>query len=120
MKIEVHRVTHEYLSVEADSEPEAIRKAKSGGFDSIRKGNVVYSLPSKTLPSTMTQARNLIGAVGKAIVNPTPVSPEEQKRRLSICVKCEFLIDGKKCAKCGCNVSWKSRLEAWHCPIQKW
>jgi Family of unknown function (DUF6171) len=72
------------------------------------------------LPSVATQSRNLIGAAGKALMNPTPVSKEEQERRLRICHQCEFLIDGKRCQKCGCTVKWKALLEAWHCPISKW
>ena len=64
--------------------------------------------------------KNATTAARQAIRNPSPVSEEERERRLGICHACEFLIDGKRCAKCGCNVSWKTRLEAWHCPIQKW
>ena len=88
----------------------------------IRKGRVegdfLFIGPDK--PSLATQAKNLGTAIGQAIVNPTPVSKEEQERRLAICHQCEFLIEGKRCSKCGCYVNWKSRLEAWHCPIQKW
>ncbi len=76
--------------------------------------------PNRQMPSVATQAKNLIGAASKAILNPKAVSKEERERRLAICNACEFLVDGKRCAKCGCTVNWKSRLEAWHCPIEKW
>jgi hypothetical protein len=75
---------------------------------------------SPRLPSLAKQAHNIFGAAGKAIRNPTPVSSEERERRLAICHACEFLVDGKRCLKCGCHVNWKARLEAWHCPIEKW
>jgi len=71
-------------------------------------------------PSLIAQAASLMSAAGQAVKNPAPASKEEQDRRLSICHACEFLKDGKRCLKCGCYVNWKSRLEAWHCPINKW
>ena len=75
---------------------------------------------SPGLPSLTKQVHNIFGAAGKAIKNPTPVSTEERERRLAICHACEFLVDGKRCLKCGCHVNWKARLAAWHCPIDKW
>jgi len=75
---------------------------------------------SPKLPPVTRQAKNLICAARQAILNPKPVSKEERERRLAICQSCEFLKDGKRCLKCGCHVNWKSRLEAWHCPISKW
>jgi hypothetical protein len=74
----------------------------------------------RKLPSVGAQAVSIFGAAGKALLNPKPVSSEERERRLAICNACEFLIDGKRCQKCGCHVNWKSRLEAWHCPVGKW
>lgn len=78
-----------------------------------------YSL-NGTIPTLSAQASNFIRSAREAVANPKPVSVEERERRLSICNACEFLKDGKRCTKCGCTVSWKSRLEAWHCPISKW
>jgi hypothetical protein len=74
----------------------------------------------RQMPSVAAQAKNLVGAIGQAVINPKRVSQEERERRLSICRACEFLVGGKRCLKCGCGVNWKSRLEAWHCPIEKW
>jgi len=81
---------------------------------------VIDGISQQALPSLTAQAVNAVSAVRTAISNPVPISPEERERRLSICHACEFLIDGKRCMKCGCHVNWKSRLEAWHCPIEKW
>lgn len=75
---------------------------------------------ANTAAGVTTQAKGLAVAVGKAIQNPTPVSTEERERRLAICQACEFLVEGKRCLKCGCHVNWKTRLAAWHCPIDRW
>ena len=83
-------------------------------------GSTTSIVPVKQMPSVATQAKNAVSAVGQAIKNPTPVSNEEKERRLAICHACEFLVDGKRCLKCGCTVKWKALLEAWHCPISKW
>jgi len=112
----------------------AVAKGKPSGYveDVIAHGKVegntlfvqdadYVTLQKKyALPSLKTQIKNVFSATGKALMNPRPLSSEERERRLSICHECEFLIDGKRCQKCGCHVNWKSRLEAWHCPIQKW
>jgi hypothetical protein len=67
------------------------------------------------------RARGLSGAIVAAARNPARVPSDEQARRLAICDACEFFLrDKNRCAKCGCRLNWKSRLEAWHCPIQKW
>jgi len=47
------------------------------------------------------------------------VSNEERDRRFSICQACEFFT-GTTCRKCGCIVSFKTRLETEHCPVGKW
>lgn len=48
------------------------------------------------------------------------VSTEESKRRLSVCGDCQFFVDEKRCAKCGCFVGFKARLRSGTCPIGKW
>lgn len=98
------------LFVDADSLEKANELALSG------KGR----LQSSQFPSVGAQAVNIFGAAGEALLNPKPVSTEERERRLAICNACEFLIDGKRCSKCGCAVKWKAMLEAWHCPVEKW
>jgi Family of unknown function (DUF6171) len=76
------------------------------------------------IPSKLTMARNAITAAGQAAKSGfKKVSAEEKARRLAICQGCEFLVKGPKgerCSKCGCFVKWKTALEAWHCPINKW
>ena len=56
--------------------------------------------------------------------NPGPpenhVSQEEQQKRLEACQDCEFFVDGKRCAKCGCFMGFKIRLQSGHCPLKKW
>lgn len=86
--------------------------------------------PTKNkMPSKTQQLKNAVTATGKAIKSGFKRrNKEEQKRRFKICTggtgkkKCEFLIDKilKRCSKCGCCVGLKKKLEAWHCPIDKW
>jgi len=46
---------------------------------------------------------------------------EEMERRLSICRSCEFFKPRtEQCAKCGCFMKLKTKLEKAHCPIDKW
>lgn len=47
------------------------------------------------------------------------VSQEERDRRMDVCKGCEFL-KGSRCAKCGCNMNFKTRLVSGNCPIGKW
>lgn len=79
---------------------------------------------TEALPSIPTMANNAVVAAGRIILHGIKkVSDEEKARRLAICQKCEFLIrrsGSDRCAKCGCFLNFKSRLEAWHCPIKKW
>jgi hypothetical protein len=47
--------------------------------------------------------------------------PEEATRRLSICLDCPELIQiTKQCKKCLCFMQAKTKLQAAHCPINKW
>jgi hypothetical protein len=71
-------------------------------------------------PSLATQAANLAGAVVSAVKSRGKrVDPAEKDRRLAICAACPELVDGR-CRQCGCVASWKARLAAWSCPINKW
>ena len=45
---------------------------------------------------------------------------ELAETRLSICQKCEFLMETNRCAKCGCFVSAKVKAEMSKCPVGKW
>ena len=107
------------VRVSAESPTEARAKSRD-----VKASTTRVVLANGQVP-IVTQAKNVVKAVGQAIKNPTPVSKEEQERRLGICKgtvdtpKCDFYLNGR-CLKCGCYVNWKSRLEAWHCPIQKW
>ena len=49
------------------------------------------------------------------------VDQEEFDRRMSICHSCEFLKKpGLQCAKCGCFMKLKTKIDRAHCPIHKW
>jgi len=70
-------------------------------------------------PSLSTKIVNLSKAVveeTKAIVQgQEPVSAEEQHRRLTICMGCNYYDDGK-CLLCGCNMNVKTNFRTAHCP----
>jgi hypothetical protein len=49
------------------------------------------------------------------------VNQEEFDRRMAICEQCPFLKKpAKQCAKCGCFMKLKTKIERAHCPIHKW
>jgi hypothetical protein len=48
------------------------------------------------------------------------VTEEQQKQRLDICKKCEYLKKLDRCSKCGCVMSLKTKLKKAKCPIGKW
>ena len=76
-------------------------------------------------PNLPTKIANL----GKAIMEETkaivqgqePVSAEEQHKRLTICMGCNYYDDGK-CLLCGCNMNIKTGFRSAHCPYTppKW
>lgn len=41
------------------------------------------------------------------------------EERLNVCKECPH-FDGNSCRLCGCVVAWKAKIEAAHCPIDKW
>jgi len=105
---------------------EVISAGKSDGHTLYLEERVYQSLREKfnpKTPSVKAMAKSAVKSIFGAIKNPTKVSDEERDRRLAICRSCEFLIKTEKserCAKCGCFVTWKTKLEAWHCPVGKW
>lgn len=76
-------------------------------------------------PGMLEMAKNAIGAAKRfAQSGFAMASDEEFKRRMEICVSCEFWDSAArmgigKCAKCGCTSS-KLRLASEKCPLEKW
>ena len=57
------------------------------------------------------------------LINPNqPRSTEElHEFRLAICRTCEFFKPkSERCAKCGCFMQLKTKLEHAKCPVGKW
>ena len=82
-------------------------------------------LSFKEKPSMATMAKSLLDAAGQLIKKGVKrVSKKEKARRLEICRTCPHLESGgtkfERCQKCGCVLAFKSALEAWGCPINKW
>ena len=57
------------------------------------------------------------------ILNPNTgwVNEEVASQRYSLCASCPELIQlTKQCKKCGCFMTYKTKLENATCPIGKW
>lgn len=85
-------------------------------------GRPIPDPPSADFPPLATQAASLAAAAVRAVASGgKQVTPDERERRLSICRGCEhFDAEATRCRACGCYLNLKSRLDAWHCPIEKW
>jgi len=73
-------------------------------------------------PSLFKKAINFGGALVKHAWHGMPQSaPEEQKRRVSLCLACEHLMPSNgTCGKCGCVCAWKASWSDQKCPVGKW
>jgi hypothetical protein len=82
----------------------------------------VWMRSGVTLPPKRTMVRSFGEAVGDVMKHGISiVDDEEYKKRLAICDDCEyFLPKHERCSKCGCFMKGKAKVEAWHCPIDKW
>ena len=66
--------------------------------------------------------RNIVkGATGlaKSFAGIDIASDEDIQSRREVCEKCEFR-SGKKCGKCGCSISHKTRIAIEACPAGYW
>jgi uncharacterized Fe-S cluster-containing MiaB family protein len=76
-------------------------------------------------PDFLTKTKNFTKAIvqeTKAIIQgQEPVTPEEQHKRISICVGCDYYDNGK-CLICGCNMDLKTGLRTSKCVLNppKW
>lgn len=73
------------------------------------------------LPKIGTMLRNLVVS-GKVWARQgfSFVEKEEQQRRWEVCQRCEHLVGGTRCAKCGCFMKVKSQLAGMTCPDGRW
>lgn len=88
------------------------------------KGKVSEDYPQEVEIDIFSMAKGFAKAVvneTKAVVRKQPmVETSESTRRIDICKKCSFFINGNKCSKCGCFMKLKTRLRTGKCPIGKW
>jgi hypothetical protein len=56
------------------------------------------------------------------LINPDNYDKDQAEvdRRFAICQSCEFFTKRQTCAKCGCIMKLKTKLEKARCPIRKW
>lgn len=73
-------------------------------------------------PSLAAKIGNLVQAGADAARSGFEVRNGEQtEAALGICAECEHLVEGNfSCGLCGCNLDYKVKLHAWHCPAGKW
>lgn len=104
----------------------AAKKYASGWFDQYAKEDCLEGAPKFPhipMPTKWQMAKNLVAASVQAVRHRfKQVSKKEQKRRHTICkTACQwYRHNDDRCSKCGCFTSFKTRLEAWHCPENKW
>lgn len=102
----------QHLATEKDPARLAAFKARHDLMNGIQP---VYPSMATMAVNAAVSATRYVASGGKT------VDADEQARRLSICAECPFFVAGKhRCRKCGCWLKLKARVEAFHCPIDKW
>jgi hypothetical protein len=81
-------------------------------------------MEDKKLPDMLQMAKNLAttakDVVSDAIEGKDIAASQQQiKERISICNDCDWFFE-KRCLKCGCFISVKSKLASAKCPLDKW
>jgi hypothetical protein len=74
------------------------------------------------LPSLFQEIKNLAKAAQDAASSGFDVrNGEEVEKCLMACSECPYLVTGDmRCGSCGCQLSYKTQLKSWHCPLGKW
>ncbi len=107
-----------------ETRPEICARAALPGQDGFRRGLARIAAAKAAPPSLAARAGYLASAVVAAVASGgETVSPEERARRLAICESCEhFDAAAERCRRCTCYMPLKTRLAAWHCPLDppKW
>jgi hypothetical protein len=75
----------------------------------------------KKSPPLVTKIKNFAQASFEHAKSGRPqTSDEEYKRRLSICLKCDKIINNLECSECGCHMWLKARWAEQPCKLNKW
>lgn len=70
--------------------------------------------------STMEKVESFVSTMADFVTSGFKTSEEDKAgNRLEICKGCDH-FDGTSCKLCGCVMTWKSKIEAAHCPIDRW
>lgn len=97
-------------------------RAVNPTYKEIKKATKVEATPF----SMILGLAKAIAKTGKDALTGKQVASgdAETARRLSICLKCPYVLLNSKsevrCSKCGCFMSFKARLASQKCPINKW
>jgi hypothetical protein len=93
------------------------KNIRPSNFDSIKR---------PAMPDAKTMAVNLLQSTKSVIehfksTGQLLVSEEKSNERMEICKGCDlYVADSIRCAKCGCNMFVKTKLQSMVCPIGKW
>jgi hypothetical protein len=103
---------------------EVLAAAKEVGYQIYEIADKDYEALAQKyrLPNALELIANVVTAVKEAGEKGFDVrSPEEAEAVMKLCVCCPlFVTDSSRCGKCGCYLSAKIQLKAWHCPLKKW
>jgi len=127
----MHLALEEVVSIVGAGDPAtvidrrvAMEKFLASNEWNLEKYKLWHAQEARTkLPAASQMAMNVARAATSAVLSGLKeVTLEEQKRRHDICkYDCMYYRTADdRCAKCGCYTTFKSRLVAWHCPIEKW
>lgn len=70
--------------------------------------------------ASMQMTPELVEEMASLEEYPDFCGQDELLRRLSICNKCESLLNEMTCRECGCFVNFRARHLTAHCIKQKW
>lgn len=123
------RYTLRQLDKKSESRPQGYREdvlavSKDLGNENYEITDEAYQALAEKyrLPSVRQLIANVAEAVRQAVKDGFDVrAVEEAEKYMSICVTCPFFIERDcRCGKCGCWLTGKMQLKAWHCPLKKW
>jgi len=73
----------------------------------------------KPLPSILSQAKNLTGAVIEHVSNGMKQAGNYEER-IAFCESCLEFRSDERCSKCGCFMKVKAKWAEQKCPLNKW
>ena len=82
----------------------------------LLKLQAIYTIDVAAMTTKEIDIRKMPGRFKSLLIHDQAIID----KRWDICQGCEFLIDDKRCEKCGCFMKVKTRFSTAKCPIDKW